>query len=234
METDQHLLAAGRNDFRRIMSPVDEERFSRAAVSTSLRTELRISDDVPVIAFIGRLDEFKDPLSFIRACRILKERRIQFLAIIAGDGELMSLCQREIAAHGLQQHVLLLGMRSDPERLLKIASALVHISPTENTWANAIAEAMFMDVPVVMTNAGYTEHTFTDQKDCLLVPVRNPGALADALQQLLSDEDLRASLTEGARELLRTYKKDSSAIIGQTRDYYDELLIQVSQLRQGR
>jgi glycosyltransferase involved in cell wall biosynthesis len=216
------------------MSPVDEERFSRPAVPASLRKELRICEDVHVIAFIGRLDRFKDPLSFIRACGILKRQRMQFLAMVAGDGKLMPHCRREIAAQGLQKHVLLLGMRSDPERLLRIASAMVHISPIENTWANAIAEAMFMDVPVVLSNAGYTSRTFTHEKDCLIAPARNPNALAGALQRLLLDEDLRASLTKGARELLRAYKKDSSAIISQTRDYYDELLTQVPHWKKDR
>jgi glycosyltransferase involved in cell wall biosynthesis len=100
---------------------------------------------------------------------------------------------------------------------------MVHISPIENTWSNAIAEAMFMDVPVIMSNAGHTETTFTDQENCLIVPPRSPDALADALERLLHNAHLHASLITGARRLLRDSQKESYTIVEQTRQYYDQL-----------
>jgi len=145
------------------------------------------------------------------------------MAPIAGDGHLMSECKQEIQRHKLNDRIFLLGIRSDPERLLRIASATVHISPIENTWANVIAEAMFMEVPVVLSNSGYTQHIFTHGKDCLIVPAQNPVALAEALQRLIDDGALRTQLTRGANELLRQYKKDRISIVSEVRAYYDEL-----------
>jgi len=225
IETDEHLRAAGRTEFRQIMAPVDEERFVRTAISTDLRNELGIDEYIPVIAFVGRLDYFKDPLTFIRACAMLKQQDCSFVAAIAGDGDLMPACEQEIQRHALHDCVLLLGRRLDPERLFRSATAAVHVSPIENTWATAIAEAMFMDVPVVLSNAGYTEHLFTHQKDCLIVPAQDPGALAGTLKRLIEDEALRGKLTNGARELLRRYKKDSISIVQEVRAYYDEVLV---------
>jgi glycosyltransferase involved in cell wall biosynthesis len=223
VETDAHLQATGRTEFRRIMAPVDEERFRRTAVATDMRHELGINEDIPVIPFVGRLDPFKDPLTFIHACTILRQQGVSFIAPIAGDGNLMSECQQEIQRYQLHNCIVLLGVRSDPERLFRIATATIHISPVENTWANVIAEAMFMEVPIVLSNAGYTQCLFTHEKDCLMVPAQNPVALAGALQRLIEDGALRTQLTRGARELLHKYKKDRDSIVREVRAYYDEL-----------
>jgi glycosyltransferase involved in cell wall biosynthesis len=223
VETDAHLQAMGRTEFRRIMAPVDEERFTRTAVAADMRHELGIDEAIPIIPFVGRLDAFKDPLTFIRACAVLRQKGLPFMALIAGDGDLMPACQREIQRCQLRDHVIVLGMRSDPERIFRIATATIHISPVENTWANVIAEAMFMEVPVVLSNAGYTQYMFTHEKDCLIVPSQDPVALAGALQRLIGDGALCTQLTRGASELLRRYKKDRVSIVHEVRTYYDEL-----------
>ena len=80
-----------------------------------------------------------------------------------------------------------------------------------------------MEVPVVLSNAGYTQRLFTHEKDCLIVPVQNPVALAEALQCLIENRALRTKLTRGARELLRQYKKDQTSIVQEVRAYYAEL-----------
>jgi glycosyltransferase involved in cell wall biosynthesis len=223
VETDEHLRAAGRTEFRRIMAPVDEERFRRTAVASDMRHELGIDKDIIVIPFVGRLEYFKDPLTFIHACAFLKENGVSFIAPIAGDGNLMDECKKEVQRNNLENCIILLGLRSDIERLFKIATVTIHISPIENTWANVIAEAMFMEVPVVLSNAGYTQYMFTHEKDCLIVPAQNPVALAGALQRLIGDGALRTQLTRGASQLLRQYKKDRISIVREVRAYYDEL-----------
>ena len=224
VETDEHLKALGRTEFRQIMAPVDEERFTPSAVEPDLLDELDIPKDIPVLPFIGRLDSFKDPLTFIRACAILKQQGVSFIAPIAGDGNLMHACQQEINHHDLSGCTLLLGMRTDPERLLKIATATVHISPIENTWANTIAEAMFMEIPVILSNAGYTQQTFTHEKDCLIIPAQDPMALANALKRLIENEALRQRLSMGAKSLLRQHKKDKINIVQELLAYYDEIV----------
>ena len=80
-----------------------------------------------------------------------------------------------------------------------------------------------MEVPVVLSDAGYTQFLFTHEKDCLIVPAQNPVALAGALQRLIGDRALRTLLTRGASELLRRYKKDRASIVHEVRAYYDEL-----------
>ena len=80
-----------------------------------------------------------------------------------------------------------------------------------------------MEVPVVLSNAGYTKRLFTHEKNCLIVPAQNPVALADALQRLIEDGALRTKLVMGPEKLLHRYKKDSASIVREVRTYYDEL-----------
>ena len=80
-----------------------------------------------------------------------------------------------------------------------------------------------MKVPVVLSNAGYTQFLFTHEKDCLIVPAQNPFALAEALQRLIGDGALCAKLVRGAQDLLHQYKKDRVSIVQEIRAYYDEI-----------
>ena len=80
-----------------------------------------------------------------------------------------------------------------------------------------------MEVPVILSNSGYTQRLFTHEKDCLIVPAQNPVALAGAVQRLIDDGALRTQLTRGASELLCQYKKDRISIVREVRAYYDEL-----------
>jgi glycosyltransferase involved in cell wall biosynthesis len=82
---------------------------------------------------------------------------------------------------------------------------------------------MFMEVPVVLSDAGYTKCLFTHEKNCLMVPAQNPVALAEALRRLIGDGALRTRLIMGAKELLCQHKKDNTSIVREVRTYYDEL-----------
>ena len=86
-----------------------------------------------------------------------------------------------------------------------------------------------MEVPVVVSNAGYTKHLFTHEQNCLIVPAKNPVALAEALQRLIEDKALCTKLVMGAKQLLRQYKKDNTSIVREVRTYYDELQWQLAE-----
>jgi glycosyltransferase involved in cell wall biosynthesis len=228
VEMEAHLKAAGCKGHRRIEIPIDEERFQSQTVSNDLRQELGVSESIPILAFVARLTEIKDPLNFIGACDHLRRDGLKFLAVVAGDGDLMTHCRCEIDARGLDHHVRLLGMRSDAERLLKIACLSAHTSAFDNVWSTTIGEAMCMDVPVVLTDAGYTRQIFTNEQDCLLVPPRNHRALADAMRRIVNEPFLGIRLAAGARQLLKRMRKDATSIVQDTREYYDQVVARVA------
>tara|TARA_R100000306_G_scaffold62584_1_gene74564 strand:+ start:98052 stop:98969 length:918 start_codon:yes stop_codon:yes gene_type:complete len=224
-ETDMHLRRAGFNNFSSIMAPVDEERFLIPADSTEeIRRELGLPLETPILSFVCRLDSFKDPLTFIEACGLLAERKVKFVALLAGDGDLAEECLKKIRERELQNTCIPLGMRSDPERILAVSTATVHISPIENTWANTIAEAMFSKCPVVLTRAGCTETTFTHNENCLLIPPGGAKELADAFQMLIEDPPLRKQLVIGAERLLKEKGKSKAVIVEKMIEVYASVL----------
>lgn len=223
-ETDSHFVDAGYPDFHSVMAPVDEERFQQNLDESDIRRRLGISQQEKVISFINRLNYFKDPLTFIRACGHLAESGLRFQALIAGDGDLREECEAEVDRLNLRSNVRMLGMRKDPETLLAVSDATVHISPIENTWANIIAEAMFVGVPVVLTSVGHTLETFTDRENVLVVPAESPLKLANALASIVQDEALSKALVDGASRLLESKGKRSDIVVQKLKSVYRSVL----------
>ena len=224
VETENHLRAAGRRSFVRIWALADEETFDRDRVNAGLPVELGLEPNVPIFLFVGRLDSIKDPLTFIRACAHLRDRGLRFYALVLGDGPLMAACRDETAACQLAHYVRVLGMRPDPERAYRVGCLSVHVSPIENVWAGTIVEAMQMGVPVVLSDAGLTSQFFGHEKNCLIVPSREPEELAQAMERLLNSPSLRQRLSNGGFDLLAAHDRNSSKAVSQVRNYYDSLL----------
>ncbi len=65
-------------------------------------------------------------------------------------------------------------------------------------------EAMACKVPVVASDTGGLPYTVRDGKSGILVPVRNPGAIAHQLERVLTDKDLSEKLVRGGRDLVKT------------------------------
>ena len=110
--------------------------------------------------------------------------------VIAGEGELESALRRRIAALGLEKHVVLAGFRPDIIPLHKGFDLFVMSSTTEGLGTSAL-DAMACGKAVIATRAGGLAEVVVDGETGLLVPVRNPHALADAIVRLLRDPELR-------------------------------------------
>ena len=223
-ETDQHLIRCGWTGYAQIRAPVDEDRFNEAVSGEPFRTAQGIPAGLPLISFVGRLNYFKDPLTFIEACRVLRDRGVAFHAVMAGDGDLMADCRRRVAELGLGDTLRLLGARDDVEHIFAASTVTVHISPVENTWANSITEAMQSGCPVILTDVGYTRKTFTHGVNCHLVPPQDPAALADAFATLLTDAGLRTRLAAGGHALLVEAGKDSASVTARLIAFYQDAL----------
>jgi len=77
-------------------------------------------------------------------------------------------------------------------------------------WNNPVAEAMACKVPVVCTDIGGVEDFAFHEKTALLVPHRNPEAMADAILRLIRDKELRDKLSENAYNHIVQFNWDKS------------------------
>ena len=122
---------------------------------------------------------------------------------LVGDGPEREALQRQVQQAGLQEQVQFLGFRSDPQTFLLQAGVFVLPSRFEGM-PNALLEAMAAGLAVVVTDAspGPLE-VVVDGVSGLVVPSDEPAALADALDHLAAQPQLRERLGAAAREALR-------------------------------
>lgn len=140
-------------------------------------------DHVKLLA-VGRFSEAKDYPNLLQAIAILREQSSQaFHLKIAGDGDLRPVLEKMITELNLEQHVTLLGKRSDIPDLLSQADIFVLASEFEGL-PTVVLEAMACQCYVVATDCGGTAEIMGETGQ--LVPTKNSQALADALQHALN------------------------------------------------
>ena len=123
--------------------------------------------------------------------------------VIVGEGMERKGIEEAIQRAGLQQQVRLVGHVKDVRPYYRAADLLVISSLSEGS-PNALLEAMAAEVPVVATAVGGIPEIVTDRETALLVPARDPVALATAIAQLLSDRGLAESMASRARDLIES------------------------------
>jgi glycosyltransferase involved in cell wall biosynthesis len=160
------------------------------------RRSLGFRDDHVVIGTLGRLTEQKDHLTLIQAsARLAPNARV----IIAGDGPMRPMLEREIDRLDVADRVRLLGIRRDRDTLY----AAMDIFALPSRWEGlslALVEAMGAGLPVVATAVGGTPEVVRNAHTGVLVEPRDVDVLAHALGQLAADPERRQSLGQAAAD----------------------------------
>jgi glycosyltransferase involved in cell wall biosynthesis len=147
-------------------------------------------------AFIGRVTQIKRPDRFLDVVSEIKKRDINLDFFIAGDGELLEACRNRIAVEELP--VTLLGWQSNIERVLSAADIVVLTSDNEGTPLSLIQAGM-AGLPVVTTNVGSVSEIVLDAVTGIITEL-DVQQIADALENLASNNALRAQLGNAAQE----------------------------------
>jgi glycosyltransferase involved in cell wall biosynthesis len=182
---------------------------SRAVgASPAGRAERDPSDTgVPVCVSIGRLVEKKGFVYLIEAARILQAdgRAVRFRII--GGGDQRAALEAEIERAGLRGVVEVGGAMPQEKLIAEYERAALFVLPcvvTENGdrdgIPNVLVEAMRMGVPVISTAISGIPELVIDGETGLLVPPRDPHALARAIERLLGDPVLAQSLAARAAQ----------------------------------
>ena len=162
-----------------------------------VRSELMGNANATLYISVGRLSPAKGYPDLLSAFAILKNECPDVYLIIAGDGSLFEELSNQIDAYELENHVQLLGARSDVPRLLGASDIYVSSSHREGL-PLSILEAMSAGLPVVVTEVGGVVNLV--QGRGILVHPQEPKELAKELLRLKIDLRLRKSLGTLARE----------------------------------
>jgi glycosyltransferase involved in cell wall biosynthesis len=227
---DLRLLKRLRVPSRRLYSlgnGIDLERFvPNPAARSAVRAELGLDDEAVVLGAVGRLVSEKGYPELFEAAATVTAAHDTALFLVAGPHEpdkadAMTSAQMDSAADA---GVRFLGHRSDVEALYPAFDIYVLASHREGFPRSAM-EAAASGLPLVVTDIRGCREVVDDGVNGLLVPVNDPAALAEALNALVTDSDLRRRLAAGSiTKAARSF--DQQNVIDTTLAVYDDLLRQ--------
>ena len=178
------LLASG-SRLVRIYNGLDLERFAPNGLPL---------EDPPLVLAVGRLIEKKGFAHLIRACRLLRDEGCPFYCRIVGKGELEAELRGLIRRLRLDGVVELTGPLAReqlhelyPRASVVVAPCIVGSDGNRDGLPTVLIEAMALGVPVVATAVTGIPELVEDGRTGLLVPERDPGALACAIRRVLTD-----------------------------------------------
>ncbi len=173
-----------------------------------LRRELDVQPGEKLVGMIGRLVRLKGYFDYMAAAQRLHESGmpIKFLAIgFAVPDKLDALSpEKLIAQHNLTGVMQYLGSRQDVRELLAAMDAVVLASYAEGI-PRVLMEAAAMGKAAVGTDVRGTREVIVDGKTGVLVPSRNPAALAAGIERVLADPAHAATMGCAARLRAETH-----------------------------
>lgn len=233
---ERQLVAEGYDGRRIVVIPngLDARRFRQPARSGRLATTIGLPPDAPLVGVLSRLTRLKGLEDFLQAAALVAAQRPEARFVIVGDGfvpqgrtivrdtsyrdELLQLA----SGLGLGNRLVLTGFRPDVAEVLSELTVSVLPSLSEGL-SNVLLESMAAAVPVVATTVGGTPEVVRNAQNGLLVPPRDPRALAAAIQYLLDHPRAAARLGDTARRDVAD-RFSIARLVGSTSALYDDLV----------
>jgi glycosyltransferase involved in cell wall biosynthesis len=186
------------------------------------RHRLGLAPQGPVITTVANFAPMKGHRWLVAAMPRVLDRFPDATFVLLGDGKEARSIERLVACTGLASRVHFLGSRADALRLMALADVVVLPSVTAEGLPLVCLEALALRRPVVATRVGGIPEVIEDRTTGLLVPPRDPPALAEAIVAVLSNPILAAQLGEqGCRLVSRSFRAEE--MVRRTEKLYLEL-----------
>jgi glycosyltransferase involved in cell wall biosynthesis len=201
---------------RLIHSGIDPHGFERVS------NESFGHDGEMIIGCLAALEERKGCRFLLEAAALLKARGCRLRYQIAGDGPLRDQLGQQAARLGLRDEVRFVGFVADTAAFLAKVDLFAMPSLSEGLGVAAL-EAMAAGKAVVATNVGGLAESVLDGVTGILVPPRDPAAIADAIARLVRSPSLAKEMGRQGREhVMKHFTLEQMALQNET--YYYELL----------
>ena len=215
---DHYRKYIGNQEIRRIYNGIDP---------TSIKEKIRQNERVE-ICIVGFVRPEKGQMELIKAADDIANRRglKNFHVTIVGEGEedYMDIVRNYIDSHGLSDHITVAGRRNDvPDLLAKMDIGVM--ASTHEAFGRVTIEYMMAGLAVVASDGGANTEIIDDPHTGLIYPSGDSSALADRLEMLISDSDMRIKVAhDGQNHAMAGFssKANSDAIFS----LYKEILVQ--------
>lgn len=182
---------------------IDCERFAPGG-GADVRRELGIPPDAPVVGIVGHIQGWKGQDLVVQAMAALRDRHPALRCLIVGGvhrqgTEYAERMRARIATERLGERVILTGARRDVAACLDAMDVAIHASTNPEPFGRVLIEAMALGRPLIAPREGGPLEIVVDGDTGILVPPRDPSALAAAIDRLIADPELRRRMGAAGR-----------------------------------
>ena len=167
------------------------------------------------ITYVGILSEGKGVKIFLQACAMLASEGISFIANLVGKFEsenFENYARKFRAEHHIEDELIFHGVLTGCEKYRILATSDIFCFPSffeSETTPVAVLEALCFGLPVVATHWRGIPSIIEDEVGGFLVPIKDTNAVAQKLQLLIGDQDLRNDMgTQGRKRYLEKFTVD--------------------------
>jgi len=187
-----------------ISNGVEIKKFSINIDEAQKRKELGLEEKDFLIGCIANFKKQKGHQYLLKAFKKVINKYPDIKLILAGEGKEEKHLKKLAFDLKLQKQVIFLGQRNDIPELLKIINIFVLPTLYEGM-PNVILEAMAAKRPIITTNIPENQELIENQKQGLLVPVKAPKELAQAMFELIKNPEKRNFLANNAFEKAKSH-----------------------------
>lgn len=215
-----HSGAALPHQVRTIVNGLEAQELVLREPSAALRRELGLPEGAPVVGSIGRLGRQKGYDVFIRAARLIRQRRPDVHFLLVGKGPYGTMLRDLASELGLDDCFHFTGERNDVRDIFPLIDVFVMSSRWE-AMPYSLLEAMGAGRAVVLTRICGLEKVVENGRGGVIIPPGDAEAISRETMRLLDDADLRATLGSAAREIAtREYSLERA--VAQIERLYEE------------
>lgn len=211
--------------FHVIPNGYDIEQFNvDPAARASVRAELGLAPDAPLVGLVARYHPQKNHLGFVQAAALVLQQlpQVHFLLAGAGVDRANAALMSAVDQHGIAGHMHLLGRRDDVPRLMAALDVLVSSSSFGEAFPIVLGEAMASCVPCVTTDVGDSAEIVGDTGRVVA-----PGDMTSLARELVALLQLpateRAALGQRARERIAA-RYEIGHVVGLYEAFFDDLM----------
>lgn len=195
---------------------LDLSVFHPRSPAESVRQELGLDGDAPVITLVGGLVDWKGQDVMLAAGPLISRSFPNVAILLVGgaygrDNKFADMIFEQAASPVMQGRVRLLGERDDVAEILACSDVVVHASTKPEPFGRTFLEGMALGKAVIASNEGGPLDVISHGLDGLLIQPRDPLVLAHAIVGILKDRQLMAKLGYNAAAKAVSYSIESHA-----------------------
>tara|TARA_X000000950_G_scaffold288853_1_gene407907 strand:- start:835 stop:1971 length:1137 start_codon:yes stop_codon:yes gene_type:complete len=182
----------------------------------------------PTICFVGRLLRDKGINEFVSAANIIKKRNIKAKFLVAGEIDKKNptgLSNQDLIKIKKNNNIQILGFQKNIAKIYA-KSHIVCLPSYREGFPKTLIEAAAASRAIITTNVPGCKDAIIKNKTGILVPAKDPIKLADAIEWLIENPDIRISMGKRGRQLAQREFRIEKIVQAHMNIYKDLLKIQ--------